>query len=416
MPMVLVLISVGFLVDLSIPQALPKLWAEADINHTTIGRILFEIPTLSCATVLPLVFWLNEFVGIRVTIWLGAVARLAALATWVLAETVGVAELGWALSGISQATKVPFYCHIFRLLTKELHQSLFGLLCIWTLLGNDVSNIALHFSVHILSADLELQIHTYFSIVPTIAACLLVALFVPFGNGLSSPFLAIWPGHNHPGHGSLCTRPHRTRLASDIRSWIRTMMRTWTIWSAILGAVLYGLQANLAYFLAQSVHPSHAYGLVYTIAAVLSATITLAPHLYQPVEHYPFWSLAIIPLTIAVLCEILSDIHVDNADTCLMYISYACITYSTSTIILLCIAAKINNDVFRLLFGLVMFVSLALQFGAEIAQSGRLIDVDGLLYIYLVAQVFLGVGAITIRCLTGYILLEPAAREEESPV
>ena len=194
------------------------------------------------------------------------------------------------------------------------------------------------------------------------------------------------------------------------------MMRTWTIWSAILGAVLYGLQANLAYFLAQSVHPSHAYGLVYTIAAVLSATITLAPHLYQPVEHYPFWSLAIIPLTIAVLCEILSDIHVDNADTCLMYISYACITYSTSTIILLCIAAKINNDVFRLLFGLVMFVSLALQFGAEIAQSGRLIDVDGLLYIYLVAQVFLGVGAITIRCLTGYILLEPAAREEESPV
>ena len=411
---VLLLISFGFLVDLSTP-ALPSFGASnPGINNTaTLGRIILEVPTFSCATILPVVFLLNEFIGLKITIWVGALARLASLATCILTEAAETADLfGCVLSGIAQATKFPFYCHIFRLLTKELHLNLFGLLSIWTLLGNAISNIVLHF----LSADVDLQISTYLSIVPTITACLLVAFLVPFGNCISSPVVAVWPGHNHPEHGSPCTRLYWTRLASDIRSWMRTMLFRWIVWCAITVAVIYGLQANLAYFLAQSVHPSYSYGLLCLIAMLLTATITVVPNVFEPVEHYPVCLLPIAPLTLApVICEILSDMNVENADTFMMYLSYACITYATSAIGLLCIAVKINTDVFRILFGLVMFVSLALQSVAEFAQKLCLIDADGLVYIYVIAQILLILAALAIVCSRGSQGIEAAPDEEESP-
>ena len=411
---ILVLLSFGFLVDLSTP-ALPSFWAsntEISNNTTTIGRIVLEVPTFPCATILPAVFLLNEFIGLKATIWVGAVARLAALATSVLAETLEIAELGCALSGLSQATKVPFYCYIFRLLTKELHLNLFGLLCIWTLLGNAVSCIVLHF----VSADVDLYFSTYFSIVPTLAACLLEAVLVPFGNGFYAAFVAMWPGYDRPENGSSCARLYWTKLASEILSSIRAMLFSWTIWCAITAGVLYGLTANLAHFLAQSVHPSHSYGLVSTIAVLLAATITIIPNLFEPVAHYPVWLSAFAPLIAASMsCEILSDNDFGYANTCLMYILYACVTFATSTIVLLCIAVKINTDVFRMLFGLVMFASLALQSVAEFVQKERLIDADGILYIYLVAQFLLVIAAFTIRCLTGSYRIEQAP-DEESPV
>ena len=140
----LVLFSVGFAIDM--PSIVPPPWDLSKAgNDTALAGKVVSVPIYACASLLPVVLLLNEFIGFKPTICLGALARLAALVIWILAESAEMIELGSVCSGLAQATRVVFYCYIFRLVKEGFNRRLFCWIVAWVLIGAAFSDVVLQF-------------------------------------------------------------------------------------------------------------------------------------------------------------------------------------------------------------------------------------------------------------------------------
>ena len=408
----LVLFNIGFVIEM--PAIIPLPWDLWKVgNDTALAEQIMAVPVYSCASLLPAVLLLNEFIGFKRTICLGALARLAALVAWILAETEEMAEFGCTLSGLAQSTRVVFYCYIFRLVKEGVHRRLFWWIGAWVLLGPSFSSITLQLA---LSAPLDdFNGLLYYSLVPTSAAFVIALLWIPQGvevNG-GPPVNVSMNTRQHKG--SPCRWHYWNQLASDFKSSLGTSDPPWTVWCYVMWVILYGIQTNVAILLALSDSPSPPYGPVYTLAAFLGSLTTVLVNALSQSKEYSLFTFALFPLMLATLVSlILSENGIYFAEQSLVHVAYTCVTYASSTLLLFCFA-NVHNDVFHLVFGVVVSVACLLQSVAQYALNSRLVDSQTLLFIYCALQFLVNIFALMTSSISKPSLADPVTSRAPLP-